>query len=85
MLSDRDRTILEIEGKAWKYQAVKEQVIVDQLGMTPTRYYQALLALVEAPEAWELAPSTMKRVQGASGILLGPSDPGEHHDRPARH
>lgn len=52
MLSERDLSILRIEGKAWKYQAVKEQVIVDQLGMTPTRYYQALLALIEVPEAW---------------------------------
>lgn len=55
MLSDSDRAILDLERRTWRYAAHKEAAIRG-LGLTPTRYYQHLVALLADPDAAQYAP-----------------------------
>ena len=62
-LSDRDRRILEFERQWWKYAGAKEQAIRDLFGMSSTRYYQVLNALIDRPGALEFDPLLVKRLR----------------------
>ncbi|HYT11052.1 MAG TPA: DUF3263 domain-containing protein, partial [Mycobacteriales bacterium] len=41
----------------------KEQAISDQLGLSATRYYQVLNALIDRPEALAADPMLVKRLR----------------------
>jgi hypothetical protein len=62
-LSDRDREVLEFEKKYWKYAGSKEQAIRERFGLSASRYYQVLNALLDRPEALELEPALVKRLR----------------------
>jgi hypothetical protein len=62
-LSDRDRSILEFERQWWKFAGAKEQAIRDLFGMSSTRYYQVLNALIDRPGALEFDPLLVKRLR----------------------
>lgn len=62
-LTERDRAILILEGRFYRYAGVKEQVIRDQFGISATRYYQVLNRLLEEPAAGEFAPITVARLR----------------------
>lgn len=62
-LSDRDKAILDFEGKWWKYAGAKELAIKEQFGLTGNRYYQVLAALIQRPEAAEYAPVVVNRLR----------------------
>jgi hypothetical protein len=62
-LSERDREILTFERQWWRYAGAKEQAIRDLFGMSATRYYQILNALIDAPEALEHDPMLVKRLR----------------------
>src|SRR4051812_49180691 len=62
-LSDRDRSILAFERQWWKYAGAKEQAIRDLFGMSATRYYQVLNALIDRPEALVHDPMLVKRLR----------------------
>lgn len=63
-LTDRDVEILDFErGQHWKYAGAKEQAIRERFGVSATRYYQWLNALIERPEALAAAPTTVKRLR----------------------
>ena len=62
MLSDDERAILDLESRFWKHAGAKEAAVRDSLGLTPTRYYQRLAALLRRPEAAAYAPATVRRV-----------------------
>jgi hypothetical protein len=62
-LSDRDKEILEFERQWWKYSGAKEQAIRELFGMSATRYYQVLNALVDHPAALSFDPMLIKRLQ----------------------
>lgn len=62
-LSDRDREILNFERHWWRYAGAKEQAIRDQFGMSGTRYYQVLNALIDRPEALAYDPLLVKRLR----------------------
>jgi hypothetical protein len=76
-LTDRERQMLDFEsGRHWTYAGAKEQEIRRLFDMTATRYYQALNALLDRPEALMYAPATVKRLcrlrearKGARGHL----------------
>ena len=63
MLSDRDRTILDLESSWWQYPGAKDTAIRQRLDLTPARYYQALHWLIDQPEALAYAPLVVKRLQ----------------------
>ena len=62
-LSERDREILNFERQWWKYAGAKEQTIRDEFGMSATRYYQVLNALIDRPEALAFDPLLTKRLR----------------------
>ena len=47
----------------WKYAGAKEQAIRAQFGMSATRYYQVLNALIDRPEALAFDPLLVKRLR----------------------
>jgi len=63
MLSERDRTVLDFEGSWWHYPGPKDRAITDYLGMSATRYYQALRRLIDSDEAARYAPMTVHRLR----------------------
>lgn len=63
MLSERDRAVLDFEGSWWLYPGPKDRAIPEYLGMSSTRYYQALRRLIDDAAALSYAPLTVRRLQ----------------------
>ncbi|HEY5727908.1 MAG TPA: DUF3263 domain-containing protein [Acidimicrobiia bacterium] len=61
-LSERDRAVLDFEGSWWLHPGSKDSAIRDALGMSATRYYQAIRRLMDDPAAMEYAPLTVRRL-----------------------
>ena len=62
-LSERELQILAFEGKWWKHAGSKEQAIRDTFGLSSTRYYQLLNALLDNPAALEKDPVLVGRLR----------------------
>ncbi|AXK87450.1 DUF3263 domain-containing protein [Nocardia farcinica] len=62
-LSRRELDILAFERQWWKYAGAKEEAIRELFGMSPTRYYQVLNAVVDRPEALAADPMLVKRLR----------------------
>ncbi|GGK82369.1 DUF3263 domain-containing protein [Mangrovihabitans endophyticus] len=62
-LTDRDQQILAFESKWWKHAGSKEQAIRDAFGVSSTRYYQLLNALLDNPAALEREPVLVGRLR----------------------
>ncbi|MFE3825794.1 DUF3263 domain-containing protein [Streptomyces sp. NPDC059092] len=62
-LSARDRAVLAMEGRGWPGPGAKEREIRERLGLSPTRYYQLLNALLDDPRAAEHDPVTVNRLR----------------------
>ncbi|WP_062990230.1 DUF3263 domain-containing protein [Nocardia anaemiae] len=62
-LSRREHDILAFERQWWKYAGAKEEAIRELFGMSPTRYYQVLNAVVDRPEALAADPMLVKRLR----------------------
>jgi len=60
-ISERDRAILDFERSWWMREGAKEEAIRRELGISGTRYYQLLGALVDEPAAFAYDPLTVKR------------------------
>ena len=63
MLSIDDRRILDFERGWWRYPGPKESTIPDLLGMDAAAYYRRLRELVDAAEAAEYDPLTIRRLR----------------------
>ena len=62
-LSARDAEILAFERQWWKFAGAKEQAVRDKFGMSATRYYQTLNALIDEPAALAQDPLLVKRLR----------------------
>ena len=62
-LSARDVEILAFERQWWKFAGAKEQAVRDKFGMSATRYYQTLNALIDDPAALAQDPLLVKRLR----------------------
>lgn len=62
-LSERDEQVLAFERQWWKYAGAKEQAIRELFGMSATRYYQVLNALIDSPAALAHDPMLIKRLR----------------------
>ena len=62
-LSRREHDMLGFERQWWRRAGAKETAIRDLFGTTPTRYYQALNALVDRPEALAVDPLLVRRLR----------------------
>ena len=63
MLSQRDVKVLEFESAWWDYPEPKDRAIREYLGMSATRYYQALRRLVDDSTAAEEYPLVVRRLR----------------------
>ena len=63
MLSERDQAVLDFEGSWWHYPGPKDLAIKQYLGMSATRYYQALRRLIDDDVALTHAPLTIRRLR----------------------
>jgi hypothetical protein len=62
-LSERDRAVLDFERQWWKFAGAKEQAVREKFGMSSTRYYQVLNALIDRPEALAHDPLLVRRLR----------------------
>jgi hypothetical protein len=62
-LDDHQRAMLEFERRWWRQPGAKEQAIRDTFEMSPTRYYQALNAILDLPQAVAYDPQLVYRLQ----------------------
>jgi len=62
-LTERDRQILAFEQQWWKHAGAKEQSIRDTFGLSATRYYQLLNALLDHPAALAAEPVLVGRLR----------------------
>jgi hypothetical protein len=62
-LSNKDRRVLDFEGSWWLYPEPKDRAIPEYLGMSATRYYQALRRLIDDDEALAYAPLIVRRLR----------------------
>jgi hypothetical protein len=63
MVSERDRSILDFEGSWWLYPSPKDRAVREYLGMSATRYYQALRRMMDDADALAYAPLTVRRMR----------------------
>jgi Protein of unknown function (DUF3263) len=62
-LDERDKQILDFERQWWRQPGAKEQAIRDTFGVSTTRYYQLLNALLDDPRALEHDPVVVQRLR----------------------
>lgn len=62
-LSEQDRAVLAVERRNWSGPGAKERAIRERLGLSPTRYYQLLNALLDDPQALAHDPVTINRLR----------------------
>ena len=62
-LDAREKQVLEFERQWWRYAGAKEQAIRELFGLSATRYYQLLNALIDRPEALVADPMLVKRLR----------------------
>jgi len=63
MVSERDRRVLDFEGSWWLYPGPKDRAIDDYVGMSASRYYQALRRLIDDDAALACAPLVVHRLR----------------------
>jgi len=63
MLTEKDTRILDFEAGWWHFPEPKDRAIRDYLGMSSTRYYQALRRLVDDEDAAAQYPLVIKRLR----------------------
>lgn len=62
-LTEREQEMLAFERQWWRYAGAKEQAIRELFELSATRYYQALNALLDRPEALAHDPMLVKRLR----------------------
>ncbi|MEV4413645.1 DUF3263 domain-containing protein [Catellatospora sp. NPDC049609] len=66
-LDERELHILAFEKQWWRHAGAKEQAIRDSFGVSATRYYQLLNALLDNPAALEREPVLVARLRRLRG------------------
>ncbi|WP_218192318.1 DUF3263 domain-containing protein [Brachybacterium vulturis] len=78
-LSERDRLILALEGRTFRYVGAKERAIREEVGISKVAYYVRLNALLDEPAALRAAPSLVHRLRGRRTSGSGGSTAGGEH------
>ncbi|WP_380165420.1 DUF3263 domain-containing protein [Jannaschia sp. R86511] len=71
-LSERDLELLDFERQWWKQPGAKEQAVRERFGVSSTRYYQLVNALLEREPALRHDPVLVKRLRRARAARLRP-------------
>lgn len=61
-LTALEHAILRFEKQRWRHVGAKEQAVRDTFGLSATRYYQAINALIDRPEALAAEPLLVGRL-----------------------
>lgn len=78
-LSARDRRILALEGRTFRYVGAKERAIREEIGLSKVAYYVRLNALLDDPAALRAAPSVVNRLRDRRTSQDGPAEAGGDH------
>lgn len=78
-LGDRDRRILALEGRTFRYVGTKERAIREEIGISKVAYYVRLNALLDEPAALRAAPSVVNRLRSRRTSEDGHSAADETH------
>ncbi|MFC8505193.1 DUF3263 domain-containing protein [Streptomyces sp. NPDC057411] len=62
-LGAREQAVLAMERRSWPGPGAKERAVREQLGLSATRYYQLLNALLDDPRALAHDPVTVNRLR----------------------
>jgi len=62
-LGARDQDVLTFERQWWRYGGAKEEAIRERFGLSATRYYQVLNAVIDRPEALATDPLLVRRLR----------------------
>lgn len=62
-LSARDAAVLALECRSWSGPGAKERAVREELGLSPTGYYQLLNALLDEEAALAHDPVTVNRLR----------------------
>lgn len=62
-LTDEHRALLDFEARPWRSAALKEVRAREELGLSATRYYQVLRALLGSQDAEAYAPQLVHRLR----------------------
>ncbi|MGW8764184.1 DUF3263 domain-containing protein [Streptomyces sp. NPDC055815] len=62
-LGEREQALLAVERRSWPGPGAKERAVRERLGLSPTRYYQLLNALLDDPRALAHDPVTVNRLR----------------------
>ena len=62
-LTGREREVLAFERQWFRYPGAKEHAVHELFGLSGTRYYQILNALIDRPEALAYDPMLVKRLR----------------------
>lgn len=71
VLSERELAVLAVERQGWSGPGAKERAVREQLGISPTRYYQLLNALLDDARALAHDPVTVNRLRRVREGLRG--------------
>lgn len=63
MLSVRDHMAIRLAASHYKFPGARESDVFEQLGMTATRFWQHVHALLESPEALAAYPLEVRRLR----------------------
>jgi hypothetical protein len=61
-VGERELQVLAFESRWWRYAGAKEAAIVESFGVSPTRYYQQLNALLDREDALSADPLLVRRL-----------------------
>lgn len=62
-MTDADRMLLDFADRWWQRAGNQHDAIQDELGLTPTRYWQRLNNLLNDPEAEAYRPALVRRLR----------------------
>ncbi|MET9929570.1 MULTISPECIES: DUF3263 domain-containing protein [unclassified Streptomyces] len=62
-LTEQEQALLAVERRSWPGPGAKERAVREGLGLSPTRYYQLLNALLDDPRALVHDPVTVNRLR----------------------
>lgn len=62
-LTDAEQLVLDFAERRYRYPGARDSAIIEELGISPTRYFQQLNALIDRPDALEAKPVLVKRLR----------------------
>ncbi|QAU07196.1 DUF3263 domain-containing protein [Gordonia phage Asapag] len=62
-MTDDDRRMLDLAGQRWNYAGSLEQMVRDEFGISLTRFWQRVNALIDTEEALAYSPVVVNRLR----------------------